>query len=258
MRETSRGRSTVDVWVAALRDDETGPWLAHLDATEQARAATLPDQQRSRFVQARALLRGVLGERLGCSARAVELHVACSACGGPHGPVTLAADIDLFTSITRAGARIGVALTDAGAVGVDIESFAAISAARLADVALSGRALAAHARRRPSARTRALATSWVSAEAALKATGTGLRTSPADLEIHSRRGRRTALAPDGTWALLAGLDLGPGLAGAVALVPGGPWSAEHTGRDPAAGPHRLTVRLHDGDAVLTDLSESQR
>lgn len=245
-------RATVDVWVAEPVDADLGPWLVHLDDVERARVATLPSQQASRFVQARALLRGVLGERLGCSPQAVELHVMCPECGGTHGPVVLGAG-GPYVSITRAGALIAVAVTDDGPVGVDIESHAAVSAAPLAGVALPRPELTAHSHRRHDARTPALARAWVSAEATLKAVGTGLRTDPAHLEVRSRRGRRTALAPDGTRAVLADLDLGPRLAGAVALVPDGPVDVGPAGLNHPDRLPRLAVRLLDGGTVLTSL-----
>ncbi|WP_250442997.1 4'-phosphopantetheinyl transferase superfamily protein, partial [Actinotalea sp. C106] len=206
----NRGRptATVDVWLAEPAEDAS-TWLLHLDAVERARAAGLPTPQASRFVQARALLRAVLGQRLGCALRDVPLQVRCPTCGGPHGPVSLATRSGPELSLTRAGALIAVALSDAGPVGVDVESHPAIAAAPLAALPPSGRGLTARARQRRATRTPVVARSWVSAEAVLKATGTGLRTDPADLVISSRRGRRTALAPDGTRAVLADLGLGP-------------------------------------------------
>lgn len=251
MRDHAGPRLTVDVWVAEPADDDAGRWLAHLDDDEQARARSLPGHQAARFIQTRALLRGALGPRLGCRARAVALRVECALCGGAHGPVLLDGDGRPFVSVTRAGPLIGVAITNEGPVGVDIESHAAVAAAPLDTVAFSAAELAVHRRRRWGARTPALARAWVSAEATLKATGTGLRTDPAHL-VHSRRGHRTATTPDGTRALLADLDLGPRLAGAVAVVPDGSWATEHAGADPCSQP-RLTIRLLDGGAVLAGL-----
>lgn len=243
---------TVDTWVAQPLGPDLRPWLAHLDSAERARAATLPVQQASRFVQARALLRGVLGDRLGCPARAVALHVECPACGGAHGPVVVAEGRGPFVSVTRAGPLIAVAVTDVGPVGVDIESHAAVAAAPLADVALSADELTAHRRRRRSTRTPALARAWVSTEAALKAAGTGLRTDPAHLAVSTVRGRRTCTTPDGARALLADLDLGPDVAGAVAVAWGAPVP---TGlRAPDRAP-LIAVRLHDGDGVLAALRD---
>ena len=246
---------TVDVWVVAPVEANLGPWLLHLDAAERARARSLSAHQAPRFVQARALLRGVVGDHLHCTPRTVPLRVECPDCGGAHGPVLVDTGTRTgtgtgtdraagpFVSITRAGSLMAVAVPDAGPVGVDIESHAAVSAAPLTRIGLPGRELAAHERRGRRG-ARALARSWVSAEAVLKAAGTGLRTDPAHLEIRSRRGRRTARTPDGSRALLADLALGPHLAGAVALV--------LPGRRP-----RFTVRLHDGGEVLARLQEDR-
>ncbi|MBO1752091.1 hypothetical protein J4G33_09775 [Actinotalea sp. BY-33] len=251
MLNRARPPATVDVWLAEPAD-LTSSWLAHLDAVERSRAADLPGPQASRFIQGRALLRAVLGEHLGCAPREVPLHVRCPTCAGPHGPVSLATGTGTgpHLSLTRAGALVAVAVSEAGPVGVDVESHAAISAAPLGALPPSRRGVTARTRQRRAALTSAVARSWVSAEAVLKATGAGLRTDPADLVISSRRGRRTALTPDGTRAVLADLDLGPGVAGAVAVVPHAPGPTEPGG--PSRLP-RLSVHQHDGDAVLAAL-----
>ena len=245
MRHQPRPTAAVDVWVAEPVDDVLGPWLHLLDAAERARAATLPVRQASRFVQARALLRGVLGARLRCPAADVTLQVVCPGCGGEHGPVLLAGGAGPFLSVTRAGPLIAVAVTDHGPVGVDVESYAAVAAAPLAGIGL---AVTGHRHLRRAADPRAPARAWVSTEAALKAAGTGLRTDPADVEIRSRHGRRTAVTTDGRRAALVDLDLGPGLAGAVAVA--GPRTDQQPGKGRAP---RIVVRLLDGDAVLAAL-----
>lgn len=255
--------ATVDVWVVEPGVADVGPLFARLDEVERARVATLPADQASRFVVARALLRSVVGSRLGCPAGEVGLRTRCPVCDGPHGQVEVVLRDDGLpvphVSLTRAGPLIAVAVSDVGRVGVDVESCAAVAAARLADVALSPAERAAHRRRSPDQRTTALARSWVRKEAVLKALGTGLRVDPALLDTH----RRTAALPgrglpgveSGGGRLrveIADLRLDRGAVGAVALQRAARdrrWSDRLGG-----GRRRLSVVLHDGDAVVTALA----
>ncbi|QTE31156.1 4'-phosphopantetheinyl transferase family protein [Pengzhenrongella sicca] len=238
---------TVDVWVVAPGAADPEPLLATLDAVERARAAALPTDQASRFVFARALLREVVGARLGCPAGEVVVRARCAACGGPHGQVEVvvrdAGAPAPHVSLTRAGPLIAVAVSDAGRVGVDVESPAAVAAARLADVALSPGEAAAHAGRPSADQATALARTWVRTEATLKALGTGLRIDPALVDTRGRTARLPA-GTAGSPVELADLRLGPGAVGAVALqrAPRARGWPELRG-----GRRRLTVVLHDGD-----------
>jgi len=254
-------RAVVAVWVTGPRGRETSALLRHLDPVEAARAAALPPDQAARFVLARALLRGVLGERLGCAPRDVDLRVACASCGGPHGRVTVAGPPGgepLHVSLTRSGPRVAVALTTAGPVGVDVASPAAVGAAPLAGVALSAAERRRHDRSRPGpdrGPDAGLAHVWVSKEAALKALGTGLLVDPADLELGGAGGPRGGVAHHrGTVLAIAPLLLGPGVVGAVAVAapsaasPGPRWVARRAGRPV------VDVRVHDGAAVLARLA----
>ncbi len=264
------------MWVAEPLRSDPGPLLALLDPAERARAASLPAEQAARFVLARALLREVLGERLGCPAQAVLLRVRCPVCGGPHGRIEVARPGDLdasprgdlvpsprgdlepsppHVSVTRAGPLIAVAVTGAGPVGVDVESHAAVAAGPFADVALSRGELAAYRRLRPGGRTAALARAWVRKEAALKALGTGLRTDPGRLELGGPAGgpgdRHAVLGVLGdTRLVVATLGLGPGVSGAVAVA----WDGSgQRGLGTRAGRPRLDVQVHDGASGLAGL-----
>lgn len=231
----------VDVWTAPAGTALTPAQAAVLDDAERARAVALPSPAVGRFVLGRVLLRAVLAQRLGCSAVAVGLQVRCARCGGDHGRVRV---LDPpggagtpHVSLTRSGPLVAVALTDAGPVGVDVESVAAVSAAPVAGVVLSPEELAEHRALPAPAAEVALARAWVRKEAALKALGTGLAADPSGWALGppppGARGV-AAVAPGGV--VLADLDLGAGLAGAVAvLVPG------------ASG---LVVRCQDGRSVL--------
>ncbi|MGW6128647.1 4'-phosphopantetheinyl transferase family protein [Cellulomonas sp. NPDC055163] len=234
----------VDVWTVAAGTAVPPATAAVLDGAERARAGALPPAVAERFVLGRVLLRAVLAQRLGCSAAAVGLQVRCARCGGAHGRVALVGPRGgahpPHVGLTRSGPLVAVALTVAGPVGVDTESVSAVSAAPVADVVLSPAELAARRALPAHAAGAALARAWVRKEAALKALGTGLAADPSGWSLGSPPpGLRgvDAVAPGG--ALLADLDLGPGLAGAVAVL--------------APGASGLVVRRQDGRSVLDAL-----
>lgn len=249
----------VDVWTAPARARAgtdvvgapgagTAGWADVLDDAERARAHALPAAVAERFVLGRVLLRAVLGQHLACDPAAVRLDVRCARCGGPHGRVRVAGPLgDAATaphvSLTRSGPLVAVALSVHVPVGVDVESVAAVSAAPVADVLLSPeeldahRALATDPGADPAAGAARLARAWVRKEAALKALGTGLAADPTAWALRPPEHRLPgvdALAPGGV--AVADLDLGAGLAGAVAVV-----SAAASG---------LEVRRHDAGSVL--------
>lgn len=253
----------VEVWVVAPGVVDIGPLLGILDEAERGRVATLPADQAGRFVVARALLRGVVGARLGCPAGEVALRARCPVCGGPHGQIVVVPHDVGFSaphvSLTRAGPLIAVAVSDAGRVGVDVESWSAVAAARLADVALSPAERVAHRRRSSDERAMALARTWVRKEAALKAFGTGLRMDPDRLDTRRSTARLPGCGPTGSaldgarcWVRFADLSLGRGIGGAVALL--------RTPRDRwwpgpgAGGRRRFSVVVHDGAAVVATLA----
>jgi len=232
-------RTVVDVWV--LDPHAWDPALVRrvLDPVETSRAALLPAGQADRFVLARALLRGALGARLGRPAAEVVLRAVCPACGGQHGRVLVGGTSPtVHVSLTRSGPLLGVALTQAGPVGLDIESVAAVAAAPLADVALPPARLAAHRRLPHDAATAALARTWVITEAALKARGTGLRLDPAHVDLAG-----LTVLP---------LSLGSDLAGAVVLAVSPParwWLPGGLGNP--------QLHVHEGGAVLDRLLDGR-
>lgn len=248
-------RPSIQVWLAEPGAVDARSAAAVLSAAELARADDLPAGQSQRFVLGRALLRAAVASTLGCHASDVVLTARCPECGGEHGAVTVEAPGTPIgaphVSLTRAGPLIGVALSHGGPVGIDVESVAAVSAAPVADVALSPTELAAHRTTHPRGRDLALARSWARTEAALKAAGHGLRVDPALVDT------RTTVAhvpgPGGTahragrTVLLADLPLGPYVAGAVALA---------CSDADARQARRLTVRRHDGEPLLASLRPS--
>lgn len=248
------GIAVVDVWFVAAGVGEQ--WLteraasdgrrlpAELDAVEERRAQQLRPDQRAAFVVARVMLRRVLGERLELSPGDVPLVARCTVCGKPHGQVHVEGIEGLWVSVTRSSGVLAVALTDAGPVGIDVESVASVDAAPVADVALSpGERLHVEALA-PAERRDAVAAAWVRKEAALKALGTGLRRSPSDLELVPLVGGAAVRGvPD---LQVADLGIGAGIVGAVAVLLRGvdPGGAATDGRS------RVEVRTFEGEIVL--------
>lgn len=248
------GIAVVDVWFVAAGVGEQ--WLteratsddrglpAELDAVEERRARMLRPDQRAAFVVARVMLRRVLGERLGLAPGDVPLVARCTVCGKPHGQVHVEGIEGLWVSVTRSSGVLAVALTDAGPVGVDVESVASVHAAPVADVALSpGEQLQVEGLA-PAERPDAIAAAWVRKEAALKALGTGLRRSPSDLEMVPLVGGAAARGvPD---LEVADLGIAPGVVGAVAVLLRG----VGTGGADTDGRSRVEVRTYEGEIVL--------
>ena len=248
------GIAVVDVWFVAAGVGEQ--WLteratfdgrglpAELDVVEERRARQLRQDQRAAFVVARVMLRRVLGERLALAPDDVPLVASCAVCGKPHGRVQLEGIDGLWVSLTRSSGVLALALTDAGPVGIDVESVASVQAAPVADVALSPRERLHVQALAPDDRQNAVAVAWVRKEAALKALGTGLRRSPSDLELLPLVGGAAVRGvPD---LEVADLEVGAGIVGAVAVVPR---SAEPGGAA-TDGRSRVEVRTHEGEIVL--------
>ncbi|WP_448074187.1 4'-phosphopantetheinyl transferase family protein [Georgenia yuyongxinii] len=247
------GARQVEVWLLPASVAVTGNVL---DRVERDRAAALPPDRAARFVAARVLLRRVLAARLGQAPADVRLDATCPECGRPHGRVRVLGGPSggKHVSLSRSGPLTAVALADGAEVGVDVEAEAAVTRAHLADVALTPAELAAHDRLGVE-RGPALARAWVRKEAVLKALGCGLDVEPARVELAGpdgprllpepagRGGRRPLPGAAGAGAgprpgplavALADLAVGPGMAGAVALL----------------GSGGVTVRTHDGAALV--------
>lgn len=285
-----RAGAQIDVWVVepdvVLADRER-----ELDDVERRRARTLPPAQAARFVLARVLLRRAVAAVADTHPWDVTLAATCPTCGGDHGPVVVLVPDGWWASVTRSGPLVAVAVSD-HPVGVDIEDMDAVTAAPLADVALSSDERARHDRLPPGARDEDLARTWVRKEAVLKALGTGLVTDPRTVELDGPgmlgvRGSGMvgpdgpgALGPDegvgqlgvmrsGSFGVIGREDLtvadltipgdreGQGVVGAVASVaaPGRRRQQGLRGRvRRRSGSHEahLVVRIHDGAALLAD------
>ena len=148
-----------------------------LTGPERVRAARyLRQVDRDRFVVGNALLRQTVAECTGQPVSAVRVDRSCPDCSDPHGKPVIR-DAEIHVSVSHAGDWVGVAVTDAGPVGLDVEQTTGsaeiddlMSFALVPAEAAELRALAADARRPAFLRY------WTRKESVLKATGSGLRT----------------------------------------------------------------------------------
>jgi 4'-phosphopantetheinyl transferase len=158
-----------------------------LDETEHSRFEGLRQiEDRRAFLTSRMLLKTVVGDLAASSPELVRLTYHCPRCGRSHGrPVVVAppAAVHWHVSLSHSGRQVIVAATDAGPVGVDVETTAGTVFEGFDGVALTHGERTEVERCAPAARARARAVYWARKEAVLKATGYGLAVDPADLEV---------------------------------------------------------------------------
>ncbi|MCF6476640.1 4'-phosphopantetheinyl transferase superfamily protein, partial [Nonomuraea sp. MG754425] len=153
----------------------------------------------------------------------------------------------LHTSTSHSADRVTVALTTDGPIGIDVEAVPDEPVDGMARCALTARERALLEKIPPEERYEAFAKLWVRKEAALKATGLGLRISPLKVEVSG---------PDEPPALLGWpLDIppenvrfqplspGPGYVATVATITDRPIEAVEF--------HVPAVGSHFADASLT-------
>lgn len=163
----------------------------------------LTGPRRDRSASAHALLRLLLAELTGTPPQDHSLDRWCTTCGGPHGKPVLRHP-RLHVGVATTAGTVAAVVTDAGAVGVDLETVAATDFVGFADVALGPGEVADTA----SERARA----WVRKEAALKATGLGLTVDPRRVDV------RASLTAWPAAVRLADVAVPPDLACAVGVV----------------------------------------
>lgn len=201
----------VDVWLVPsepCRHAGPDPLIALLSDNERARADRfLRPGDRATYVAAHAVLRRVVGARVGLAPAEVRLGCEdCPLCGGPHGRPVLDRPFGDVTelSLSRTTDLAAVALSPA-VVGVDVE-------ATSRDVDLDDLLVALHPRELPVAERAAALRLWVRKEAYLKGLGTGLGVDPASVDLSAD--------PPG-WQVVD-VPAGPGVVCAVAVRTGDP------------------------------------
>jgi 4'-phosphopantetheinyl transferase len=200
-------------WATPISATGTGSWAGPpywLDDTEQRRLAGLGQPElRASFSTARLLLRALVAELAEVEPSTIRFGYTCAHCGEEHGrPVVRAPEVAarLHVSLSHSGARVVVAATEAGPVGVDVERAAAVDFAGFDAVALTAVERDRIAALDPAERPLARALTWVRKEALLKATGSGLMVEPGQVELSE--------AP----ARFHDLRVGPGFVAAVAVL----------------------------------------
>jgi 4'-phosphopantetheinyl transferase len=143
-----------------------------LDSAELDRlSAYRGEADRRRFVLGAALLHHQLGRATGTDPRRCLVDRTCPGCGRAHGaprPLTPG----WWSSVSHSGDTVTVAVTRAGAVGVDVEEERMVDDATMA-MALRPRELA-WVRADPPRRAERFTLMWTGKEAVLKALGVGI------------------------------------------------------------------------------------
>ncbi|MFF4870424.1 4'-phosphopantetheinyl transferase family protein [Streptomyces sp. NPDC090109] len=218
------GTADCHVWwadPATVTDD----CLALLDEAERERIPLLRrTEDRDRFVAGRALLRTAAAGYLGLPPGRVEVVARCPDCSRNHGKPELPGT-GLQVSVSHSGARVAVAVTRAGPVGIDVEEISA---------SVTPSELLPHVVGPAEPRTPAHATvsgfhrMWTRKEAVLKATGQGLRVPLSEVGVSAPEEDPRVLFLGGPAArpaedfVLEDLDAGAGCAAAAAVIGGGP------------------------------------
>lgn len=219
------GANECRVWWADPRDHQITSLIPILSEIELDRAAGFHrEDDRRRYVTACWLLRTTAGAQLGIAPEDVQIDRQCE-CGKPHGkPRIVSPGAPLEVSISHSGNRVAVALSTAGAVGVDVEEIAP-DAGGIPELALSPVELKSLQELAEEERETGFLHMWIRKEAVLKATGHGLRIPPDQIEVSGPQDAPALLS----WPLdidpygvrLHTLDPGEGYAGVIALLTDG-------------------------------------
>lgn len=209
--------------------------LGLLSVDERARHARLRQPaDRDRYLVGHSLLRILLGRRLGIAPAAVVLT------GGDGKPRLGGPSPAHQFSLSHSGQRVVVAITADIPVGVDVERVCADrDLGTLIERVLGPRERSALAGLAGAARREAFYRYWVRKEAAVKATGHGLRIPLAAITVSGPSKRAELLDwatddPPPTGIRLHDLDPGEGHVGCLATL----------------GTSALAIEEHDGTALL--------
>jgi 4'-phosphopantetheinyl transferase len=196
------------------------PWHADvLSDDERARRGGLWDaRHRAQYTVAAALLRLVAAPLTDRPAARVVVDRSCPTCDRPHGRPRLPGT-GLDVSISHSGATVAVAVSAAGAVGVDVQQVQADSVDELSPLVL------ADSEARHVAVARDFFTYWTRKEALVKATGDGVTVPLPEVVVTPPGTPPRLLGYPRQGELAAQLrDLSPGLGyvGALAVLSPGP------------------------------------
>ncbi|GAC1615901.1 MAG: 4'-phosphopantetheinyl transferase superfamily protein [Bradyrhizobium sp.] len=242
---------TVHMWHA--RPDELGGAVAAPD-DEMVRAERfLRDDDRRRFLAARALTRGVLGGYLGCPP--TEISLAVTAFGKPY--LCRGGGPDLRFNLSHSGGVVALAVGIGAEVGIDVEAEPPGNTDELVSVGLSEPERRAYEELPPALRSAAFLRCWTRKEALLKASGTGLSCDPRMLTVGWHGAESQAVAMPASAGCFAFRDLA--LAGAasssVALaapeiaVMTLPWPAHAVAAERSRAGSRSTANLFRSTAA---------
>jgi 4'-phosphopantetheinyl transferase len=209
---------TCEVWWASAT--WMRPWHADvLSDDERARRGGLWDAgHRAQYTVAAALLRLVAAPLTARPAARVVVDRSCPTCDRPHGRPRLP-ETGLDVSISHSGATVAVAVSAAGAVGVDVQQVQADSVDELSPLVL------ADSEARHVAVARDFFTYWTRKEALVKATGDGVTVPLPEVVVTPPGTPPRLLGYPRQGELAAQLrDLSPGLGyvGALAVLSPGP------------------------------------
>jgi 4'-phosphopantetheinyl transferase len=218
-----------DIYLAGTASLEPAH-VAVLDAAERARAASyLRQADRDRFALGAVLLRAAAGRRLGWPPGRIAVDRNCDQCGRQHGRPRLAQAPGLHVSVTHSGTIVAVALTCAGAVGVDVEAVGEPGTGPPIATGLLIDAVCTPAERREVHSAADFYAYWTRKEAVLKATGEGLRRPMIDVHVSPPGAAPRLLALAGQPApcqpapcQLTDLDAAPGYRAAAAVLTAAP------------------------------------
>jgi 4'-phosphopantetheinyl transferase len=159
-----------------------------LSAVERRRATGFRyEADRRQFVAGALLLRIAVARATGRQASDVVIARSCLHCGSAaHGRPTVVRPGGRHVSLTHSGDLVGVAVSTAGPVGIDLEHVTDLDVAALTTSTL------APGDRVPATTTQFLEL-WTAKEAALKALGLGLAYPAGKLAIQRVDGERVAL-----------------------------------------------------------------
>ncbi|WP_435582465.1 4'-phosphopantetheinyl transferase family protein [Amycolatopsis thermoflava] len=210
------------VWWAVPLPNEPR-YLDLLDDVERDRHGGYRKEiDQRRFLTGRVLAKTVAADLLGRAPDDVSFDATCDDCGKPHGrPRVPGAGFDL--SISHSGERIGVAVTSAVPVGLDVETATRRAEDSLIAYALNETEVAALDSLTDAERVAAFFRYWTGKEALMKATGRGLKIPLRSITLAGpgeppRLVASADPALDPARARLADLDPGAGYRAAIAVL----------------------------------------